>query len=425
MVGVRRGLAVCLVGVVALLAVLDVGPTGWCVGLACAVVLAVAAGRRATVDGVAALGPADLVTLTRATLACGIAALVAEAFTGADVVGVLVPLTVVALVLDLVDGRVARRTGTASAYGARLDGEADAFLILVLSVLVARDHGAWVLGAGRDPLRVRRRGAPAALDAAAVAAALLAQGGGGLRRHRPDARRVRPRPGSATYAVLVVACPAARRVVRLGRGVAVAAPTGPVNRARADVLPDKGSYEPAKQVSGMRVSQRSRSSSRRRCTSTSGWTSPGTTTSSDPSFMLNAVGGARDRRAPRGVAALGAGVPGASASGSRTLLAFVLATTVGLFGVTANWTGWAVWVAAASEVVAVVAGARLLAADNPLALTRPVVGPPGRRASAPPRSRCRRGRRRWRPGPAWSCRSTDASSRPARSGRPASVTNSR
>ena len=76
---------------------LDVGPPAWGVGLACAVVLAVAAGRRATVDGVAALGPADLVTLTRATLACGIAALVAEAFAGADVVGVLVPLTVVAL----------------------------------------------------------------------------------------------------------------------------------------------------------------------------------------------------------------------------------------------------------------------------------------------------------------------------------------
>ena len=148
MVGVRRGLAACLVGAVALLAVLDVGPAAWGVGLACAVVLAVAAGRRATADGVVALGPADLVTLTRATLACGIAALVAETFVGADAVGVLVPLAVVALVLDLVDGRVARRTGTASAYGGRLDGEADAFLILVLSVLVAREHGAWVLGLG-------------------------------------------------------------------------------------------------------------------------------------------------------------------------------------------------------------------------------------------------------------------------------------
>ena len=53
--------------------------------------------------------------------------------------------------------------------------------------------------------------------------------------------------------------------------------------------------------------------------------------------------------------------------GLSTLLAFVLATTVGLFGVTASWTGWAVWVAAAAEVVAIVAGARLLSVDNPLA----------------------------------------------------------
>ena len=65
MVGVRRGLAVCLVGLVVLLAVLDVGPAAGAVGLGCAVVLAVAAGRRATADGVALLGPADLVTLTR------------------------------------------------------------------------------------------------------------------------------------------------------------------------------------------------------------------------------------------------------------------------------------------------------------------------------------------------------------------------
>ena len=58
------------------------------------------------------------------------------------------PLTVLALVLDFVDGRVARRTGTASAFGGRIDGEADAFLILVLSVFVARTAGAWVLAMG-------------------------------------------------------------------------------------------------------------------------------------------------------------------------------------------------------------------------------------------------------------------------------------
>src|SRR6185437_7491625 len=50
--------------------------------------------------------------------------------------------------LDFVDGRVARRTRTASALGARLDGEVDAFLILALSVEVAPSAGAWVLAIG-------------------------------------------------------------------------------------------------------------------------------------------------------------------------------------------------------------------------------------------------------------------------------------
>ena len=151
MVGVRRGLVACAAGLVVLLAVLSgasgIGPASWCAGLACAAVLAVATARRAAVDRVEALGPADLVTLTRATMACGIAALVAGSW-GTDVVRALVPLTAVALAMDFVDGRVARRTHTASAFGARLDGEADAFLILVLSAYVARSAGAWVLALG-------------------------------------------------------------------------------------------------------------------------------------------------------------------------------------------------------------------------------------------------------------------------------------
>ena len=84
-----------------------------------------------------------------------------------------------------------------------------------------------------------------------------------------------------------------------------------------------------------------------------------------PSFMLNAIGGAviavlllAWRHWIPAFLALGFGL--------STLLAFVLATTVGLFGTTANWTGWAVWVAATAEVVAIIAGARLLAVDNPL-----------------------------------------------------------
>jgi phosphatidylglycerophosphate synthase len=54
----------------------------------------------------------------------------------------------VALALDGVDGAVARRTGTASALGARFDMEIDAALILALSVLLVRPVGAWVLGIG-------------------------------------------------------------------------------------------------------------------------------------------------------------------------------------------------------------------------------------------------------------------------------------
>jgi phosphatidylglycerophosphate synthase len=47
-----------------------------------------------------------------------------------------------------VDGQVARRTGTATPLGARIDGEVDAFLILLLSIAVSRDYGGWVLAIG-------------------------------------------------------------------------------------------------------------------------------------------------------------------------------------------------------------------------------------------------------------------------------------
>jgi phosphatidylglycerophosphate synthase len=50
--------------------------------------------------------------------------------------------------LDGVDGYVARRTRTVSELGARFDMEVDAFLILVLSVLVAASVGPWVLAIG-------------------------------------------------------------------------------------------------------------------------------------------------------------------------------------------------------------------------------------------------------------------------------------
>jgi phosphatidylglycerophosphate synthase len=78
----------------------------------------------------------------------GIAALVADAFVGPVSVGALTALTVVALVLDAVDGRVARYTRTVSAVGARFDMEVDSVLVLLLSVYVARSLGVWVLAIG-------------------------------------------------------------------------------------------------------------------------------------------------------------------------------------------------------------------------------------------------------------------------------------
>ena len=57
-------------------------------------------------------------------------------------------MAVVALVSDLLDGWLARRTRTVSAFGARFDGEVDAFLILVLSVYVAEAVQGWVLAIG-------------------------------------------------------------------------------------------------------------------------------------------------------------------------------------------------------------------------------------------------------------------------------------
>ena len=49
----------------------------------------------------------------------------------------LVALATIALVLDGMDGQVARRTHTVTAMGARFDVEVDTFLLLVLSVHVA------------------------------------------------------------------------------------------------------------------------------------------------------------------------------------------------------------------------------------------------------------------------------------------------
>jgi phosphatidylglycerophosphate synthase len=124
------------------------GVAGVAVGAACAVIIAAALAHGLAGRPDERLGPASWVTLARATLAVGVAALTVDSFTHDVPVGLLVTLAAVALVLDLVDGALARRTGTATALGARFDGEIDAFLILALSVYVVPAYGAWVLAGG-------------------------------------------------------------------------------------------------------------------------------------------------------------------------------------------------------------------------------------------------------------------------------------
>jgi phosphatidylglycerophosphate synthase len=149
---VRAVPAIGLVAQVVLLAGLaataGLGEAGWRVGVACALVMATALGRGLARSRADRLGLPSWVTLARASLAVGIAALVAESFARDTPVALLVSLAAVALVLDAVDGPLARRTGGVTALGARFDGEVDAFLILALSVYVAPLAGAWVLAIG-------------------------------------------------------------------------------------------------------------------------------------------------------------------------------------------------------------------------------------------------------------------------------------
>jgi phosphatidylglycerophosphate synthase len=132
----------CLAGIAGL------GPAGWTVGAVYGLGTAALLARAMLRTGTEAFGPADWVTLTRATLVGGVAALAADALLGEPRTAVLVSTAVVALVLDGVDGQVARRTGTVSGFGARFDHEVDSFLAFVLGVFVASSTGWWVLAVG-------------------------------------------------------------------------------------------------------------------------------------------------------------------------------------------------------------------------------------------------------------------------------------
>lgn len=111
---------------------------GWITAAAYSLIANALFFRALTRSGASAVGAANLVTLTRSTLAGGVTALVFSTVTQRADIAAILALAGIALALDGVDGWIARRTATTTAVGARFDGEVDAFLILVLSIYVAR-----------------------------------------------------------------------------------------------------------------------------------------------------------------------------------------------------------------------------------------------------------------------------------------------
>jgi len=106
----------------------------------------------------ARFGWANRVTLLRLALAGLLVGLLGEAAWApplaaegsAGLAWCVVALATMTALLDAVDGQLARRSGLASAFGARFDMETDAAFILVLCALVwqAGQAGPWVLAAG-------------------------------------------------------------------------------------------------------------------------------------------------------------------------------------------------------------------------------------------------------------------------------------
>src|SRR5690606_7238398 len=228
------------------------GVVGWLAGLGYAAALCALLAAAVHRSGAHPLTPADKVTLARAVLVGGVAALVADraldgtAGTDGPAAVAIALLATVGLVLDGVDGRVARRTGTSSPRGARFDMEVDAFLILVLSVHAALFLGPWVpaIGAMRyafaAAVRVlpRLRGELPPSPARKAVAVLQA---GALIAVAPD---LLPRPAAAAVAGLALALLAwsfGRDVRRLWRTGAPGGARPPERNGTPPEAPDSAS----------------------------------------------------------------------------------------------------------------------------------------------------------------------------------------
>ena len=133
-------------GMVAMGTVTPLPPAAWAGGLGYLLVSTLL--LTAALRGEDRFGPANAVTATRSTLVGLITGLVVASFTAGTSTALLVSLVACALVLDGVDGHVARRTGSVSEVGGRFDMEVDAFLLLVLCAYDVRFVGWWVLTIG-------------------------------------------------------------------------------------------------------------------------------------------------------------------------------------------------------------------------------------------------------------------------------------
>jgi len=99
----------------------------------------------------ARFGAANRVTLGRLAMSALLAAVIGESLPHPETIAwVIVVAATVTAVLDAADGPLARRSGLASAFGARFDMETDAWLTLVLCGLILQfdKAGAWVLASG-------------------------------------------------------------------------------------------------------------------------------------------------------------------------------------------------------------------------------------------------------------------------------------
>ena len=148
-VRLRVGPPTVLLGVVLLLLGLEatsgLGPAAWVSGCLVAIVTWALVARGMRREHLTALGPANRVTLLRAGISAGVAALVVQSWSTDVPQEMVVALASVALVLDLVDGWLARSRNAMTRLGAAFDMETDAWLILVLSVYAVPRVGPWVL----------------------------------------------------------------------------------------------------------------------------------------------------------------------------------------------------------------------------------------------------------------------------------------